>query len=71
MRFEVVGGAGPAEVAAILAAVAQVVAEQEARLTRRPAEQPSAWVEAVSHDLSFADGWSGLREGLRREADEL
>lgn len=71
MRFDVVGGAGPAEVAAILAAVAQIVVEQEARLTGRPAQQSSAWVDAVSHELTFAESWSGMRDGLRREADEL
>ncbi len=44
--FQVRGGAGPYEVAAIVAAVLRVLAEEEAKAVRPPPPRPHPWVLA-------------------------
>ncbi|MDH3425185.1 MAG: hypothetical protein OEM22_00805 [Acidimicrobiia bacterium] len=65
MTEEIKGGIGPLEAAAIAAALAQVIAEQEAAALRGPRSRSSAWVDAELHDAGYVDNWSGLRQGLR------
>lgn len=65
MSSEIKGGIGPLEAAAIAAAIARVMAEQEAESRGRPQSRSSAWVETEPNDEGFADNWSGLRQGSR------
>ena len=64
MSHEIKGGIGPFEAAAIAAAIARVMAEQEAEALRGPKSRSSAWVTAED-DEGFADNWNGLRQGVR------
>ncbi len=43
-RIEVQGGAGPYEVAAVVAAVTRVLAEEEAKAVRPPPRRQHPWV---------------------------
>ncbi len=45
-KFEIKGGAGPYEVAAIVSAVLRVLAEEEAKAIRPPPPRPHPWVLA-------------------------
>lgn len=45
-QFDIRGGAGPYEVAAIVGAVLRVLAEEEAKAVRPPPPRPHPWVLA-------------------------
>ncbi len=48
MKYQIVGGAGPYEAAAIVAAIARIIAEQTAvAAAPPPPPQQSAWVTAL------------------------
>lgn len=48
MKYEIVGGAGPYEAAAIVAAIARIISEQTAAAAvPPPPPQQSAWVTAL------------------------
>ena len=47
-RIEITGGAGPAEAAAIVAAITHMLeVEQVARVSRPPGNRPPAWLRAA------------------------
>ena len=56
MKYEIVGGAGPYEAAAIVAAIARIVDEQAAvAADPTPRPQQSAWVTALRFEREMAD----------------
>ena len=56
MKYEIVGGAGPYEAAAIVAAIARIVDEQTAAAADPPSRpQQSAWVSALRMERELAD----------------
>ena len=55
MRFEIVGGVGPYEAAAIAAAIVQITEEQVAAAAEpSPPPQQSSWVAALWADRELA-----------------
>ncbi len=73
-EIEVRGGAGPYEVAAIVAAVSRVLAEEEVKAVRPPPRRQHPWVlvgrmrqppPLYTAPVTAADGW-----GLDVPADE-
>ena len=56
MRYQITGGAGPYEAAAIVAVIARITEEQaEAASTPRSRPQQSAWVLALEDEHEFDD----------------
>ena len=56
MRYQISGGAGPYEAAAIVAAIARIMEEQAAAASSpRSRPQQSAWVMAIEEDQEFDD----------------
>ena len=56
MRYEIKGGAGPYEAAAIVAAIARIIEQQEAAAAEpRLSPRQSAWVNALWVDQELLD----------------
>lgn len=56
MRYEIIGGAGPYEAAAIAAVIARITEEELAAAAQpRPRPQQSAWVTALWAEREQAD----------------
>ena len=56
MRYQIKGGAGPYEAAAIVAAVSRIMDEQAAAASSpRLRPQQSAWVMSLDDDEEFGD----------------
>lgn len=65
MNVDIVGEGGPYVTAAIVAAIAAVVAEQQAAAVQpRPSDTTESWTPSVRDWNTDPDaGWSGLRHG--------